>query len=173
MKSTYHTLRFFWILLLGSALFLTSCEDACDTPDVDAINAIYLQFDTSGDPGSFQMEELDSVYMVRFQIADFDSFNFPVDTFNLFENEFYEDPYKVRLSRDFPRGLIEGPPYYTDFMYLFQSYGQDFRVRLQSIELDGGYTDDCTYVNREKSFVLNDDTLDQTGSTEFVLMSKD
>jgi hypothetical protein len=154
-------------------VLLPSCEDPCDTPDVDAINSIYLQFDTSGDPGSFQVEELDSVYMVRFQIADFDSFNFPVDTFNFFENGYYEEPYKVRLSRDFPRGLPDGPPYYTNFMYLFQSYGQDFRVRLQGIALDGGYTDDCTYVNRQKSFVLNDDTLNQTGRTDYVLMLKD
>jgi hypothetical protein len=96
-----------------------------------------------------------------------------VDTFNFFENGFYEEPYKVRLSRDFPRGLAEGPPYYTNFMYLFQSYGQDFRVRLQGIDLDGGYTDDCTYMNRKKTFVLNDDTLNQAGSIEYVMMLKD
>jgi len=151
----------------------SSCKKPCTEPDVDALNALYLQFDTSGEPGSFTMNELDSLYMVRFQQADFDSFIFPVDTLNIYEVGFYQEGNKLRISRDFPRGLPSGPPYYTDYMYLFKGRGENYTVRLQNIELDGGYTEDCIYIARMKSFVLNDDTLDVTGSTEFVITRKD
>ena len=152
---------------------MAACKKDCKNPDVDAINAIYLQFDTSGEPGSFTVNELDSLYMVRFEQAQYDSFIFPVDTLNFSSAGFYGPDYTVRLSRDYPSGLSEGPPYYTDYMYLFQSYGETFKVRLENIELDGSYTEDCEYISRKKSFVLNDDTLDVTGSTAFVLIQKD
>jgi hypothetical protein len=163
-----------FILLALFAMVLSSCEEECDPPDVDALNGIYLEFDTDGGMDSFTAAELDSVYMVRFIEADFDSFLFPVDTFRFYQEGFYLDqPYRIRLSRQFPLGLPSGPPYYSSFKYLFKSFGQDFQVRLQSIELDGSYTDDCNYETRLKRYVLNDDTLEVTGSTQFVKMVKD
>lgn len=161
------------LLSLVLAFTLNSCKEECEPIDVDSLNAIYLQFDTSGGADSFDPSELDSVYMVRYQIAEFDSFNFPVDTLNFYQDGFYRDDYRIRLSREIPSSLGGGPPYYSDFMYRFLGRSQDFQVRLQGIRLDGGYVDDCTYDARLKQFTLNDDTLVVTGSKAYVPMFKD
>ena len=58
-------------------------------------------------------------------------------------------------------------------MYKFLSRDEDFQVRLQGIELEGNYQDDCSYVPALKRFQLNDDTLIVTGSTAFVQLFKD
>jgi hypothetical protein len=173
VKKSFSFHLFLSVLCLALIIFSASCKKPCKEPDVDALNAIYLQFDTSGEPGSFTSSELDSLYMVRYQQAVYDSFIFPVDTLNLFALELSPEGYRVRISRDYPVGLPEGPPYYTDYMYQFQGYGENFNVRLQNIVLDGSYTEDCIYISRKKGFVLNNDTLDVTGSMEYVLILKD
>ncbi|NND94152.1 MAG: hypothetical protein HKN45_04755 [Flavobacteriales bacterium] len=150
-----------------------SCEEECTPVDVDDLNAIYLRFSTDGSPGSFDPFELDSIYYIRFQESFLDSFNFPVDTIELYQLGFYDEDYGLRLSRGFPQGLPSGPPYYSEYKYLFMSRGQSWQVRLQQIEINGGYLDDCTYETRNKSFVLNDDTIDATGSTAFIPVFKD
>jgi hypothetical protein len=151
----------------------SGCQDDCEPIDVDALNAIYLQFNTDGGPNSFTEAELDSVYFVRYQPAQLDSFLFPLDTFNLYEIGFTESDYRLRLSRGFPAGTPEGPPYYSEYAYRFVSRDEGFQVRLQSIAIDGGYVDDCIYEAREKSFQLNDDTLDLPGITTYVQVFKD
>jgi len=154
--------------------FITSCKTECDEPDVDGINALYLQFAIDGAAGSFSPSELDDVYMVRFQEAPFDSFNFPVDTLNLSALGLLEGGNRLRISRNIPDFGIEGPPYYTSFKYRFHSYSDDWEVRLQSINLEGSYTDDeeCDYENFSKTFFLNSDSIDATASTSYVLMRK-
>lgn len=171
MKKTQ--IYFLSLAALATALFCTSCEESCEPVDVDALNAIYLEFDTDGGAGSFTAEELDSVYFVRYQESFLDSFNFPVDTIELHQLGFYQPGYRVRLSRDYPQGLASGPPYYSTFKYKFFNHGDDWQVRLQSIDIQGGYLDDCDYDTRLKEFVLNDDTVDATGSTTFVSVFKD
>lgn len=154
---------------------LASCKKECEPVDVDDINSLYFQFNTDGGPGSFSANELDSVYFVRYQAAEVDSFSFPVDTFNLYGNciEFYTEGYTMRFGRSHPIGVPSGPPYYSTFMYKFLSRNQDFQVRLQGIELEGNYKDDCSYTPGLKRFQLNDDTLIVTGSTSFVHLFKD
>jgi hypothetical protein len=161
----------FALLLIVIGLF--SCQKDCEPVDVDDINSIYLQFNTDGSPTSFSPQELDSVYMVRYQPAEVDSFSFPIDTFNLYEIGFYSDDYKIRLGKNHPIGVPGGPPYYSSFIYRFLSRDEDFQVRLQGIELEGNYDEDCNYVPGLKRFQLNDDTLIVTGSTSFVQMFKD
>lgn len=158
-------------------LYFSSCSnsDDCDAPDVDGINALYLQFNMDGTANAFTQADLDSVYIVRFSEAAFDSFSFAIDTLDLFLEEDFTSDGKVIINKTNPNFANSGPPYYTDFKYLFQSYGQSWQVRLQHIYLSGTYTDDgqCEYVNLGKTYFLNDDSIDATASTAFVLMNKD
>ncbi len=170
LKNSFSISSLFALILL---LIGTSCEESCDPVDVDGLNSIYLQFDTSGEENSFNATELDSVYFIRYQESFLDSFSFPVDTVNLYDIGFYQEGYKVRLSKDYPQGIASGPPYYSTFKYKFFNRNDDWQVRLQFIEIQGGYLDDCNYEARLKQFVLNDDTLDRTGSTSFVPVFKD
>jgi len=166
-----------FILVIASALllFASSCSEDCEPVDVDALNSIYLDFDTGTDANSFDPSELDSIYMIRYQIGFFDSFNFPVDTITLFDKGVNAPDYRLRIGRESPSGIATGPPYYTQYAYRFFSYGEDWQVRLQSIEVDGGYidTDNCEYETRLKSYVLNDDTLIRTGQTSYKSVFKD
>jgi len=159
--------------ILSVILLFSACKSDCDPVDVDALNSIYLRFNTEGGPDSFSPDELDSVYMVRYQTSDVDSFLFPVDTFNLYDIGFYDDQYGVRLGKNDPIGVPSGPPYYPQYMYKFLSRDENFQVRLQGIEVDGNYQDDCNYEPVSKRYQLNDDTLMIPGSTTFVSMFKD
>ncbi len=170
MNQTYFL---FILAFIGVTALFGSCQKDCEPVDVDDINSIYLQFNTGSGADSFSPDELDSVYMVRYQPAEIDSFAFPVDTFNIYEIGYYADDYKIRLGKNHPIGVPSGPPYYSSFFYKFLSRDEDFQVRLQGIELEGNYDDDCNYVPKLKRFQLNEDTLIVTGSTSFVQMFKD
>jgi hypothetical protein len=158
------------LILLGS-----SCKSECGEPDVDAINGIYLQFNMDGSSNAFTAADLDSVYIVRYGDLVRDSFDFPVDTLNLFLEESFGDDGRLIINKDKPDFDGSGPPYFTDFQYLMRSYGQTWQVRLQDIHLEGMYTDDeqCDYVNLSKTYWLNDDSVDVTASTAYILMNKD
>lgn len=165
--------KFLIIISTLIAIFtITSCDEDCPETDVDAINAIYLQFKTNGD-NSFSTSELDSVYMVRFFEEELDSFNFPVDTFLFFENGFYEPDYKIRLSKNLPAFENSGAPFYTAYKYKLLSFGQPWEVTLQEIELEGGYdSENCEYIPVKKAYLLNGEYIEVTGSEEYVQITK-
>lgn len=156
--------------MLGT-FFSQGCREECDPVDVDSLNAFYFQFKTSG-ANAFNSNELDSVFIVRFQDVVPDSFSFPVDTLTFYNGVLGFDDYTIRLSQGEPFRDVP-PPYFPDYKYKIESTNQDFEFRIEQIRLEGNYIGECDYLNTQKSLVFEGDTLSfVAGVDEIILMEK-
>jgi len=157
-------------LVLGFMSLFIACEKDCPEQDVDSLNAIYLQFKTDGD-NAFTSGQLSTMFMVRFQTDTLDTLSFQADTFFYGQDGYYADDYKIRLSKFLPQWEEAGAPYYSAYNYSFQNASGDFNIIMRDIELEGSYDDeDCIYTNTKKQFILNEQTIDVSGSTEYVFI---
>ncbi len=143
------------VLTICSLLILTagiiSCEKDCPDQDVDDLNAIYLDFKLNGN-NAFTPDQLNDIFMVRFQTDTLDTLSFQADTFLYYQEGFYADDFKIRISRTLPAFEQIGAPYYSAYNYSIQSTTEDFEILLTNIELVGSYDDEnCIYTNSQKA----------------------
>lgn len=173
MNYESHAIKKFSILaiLFGIFVCISACEEDCEEPNVDDLNAFYFEFKLDG-ANSFSEAELDSIYIVRFQDIIPDSFSFPLDTLNYFDSTLVVDAHVIRLSQGKPFVEVP-PPYFPEYKYKILSINQDLEYRIEQIKLEGSYVGDCEYVNSEKSLVFNGDTLDMVAGMDVnILLEK-
>jgi len=164
--------KIFGFSLIFAMTIIAACEKPCPEQDVDSLNALYLDFKLSG-PNSFNESDLQDLFMVRFLTDTLDTLSFQADTIPLNSpDDFYAEEYKIRISKNNPQFSTPGPPFYSAYNYSIQSTTiSDLEVLITGIDLIGSYDeDDCIYTNTKKTFVLNGDSIDASGSTEYVLM---
>lgn len=152
------------LLVLG-----TACTKDCDAPPVDDINALYLRLKTGGDNG-FSEEELSSLYLVRYFDVPGDSLTFPADTLHF--ASFYEgSDNKIRISNDTP--FRNDSLFFVRYNYGFYfEADSNLSVMLTDIQLEGGYIEDCDYENRRKTFRINDQEVNRSGSQDYYEITK-
>ena len=163
---TYRLKWMFWTCLL--VMGAVSCNDPCDPPDVEKINALYFRLETGED--GFSDEQLDNAIMIRFQ-----SFGDSVigDTME-FNGEFFEGSRdELLISRNYPWRGDETAPFYPNFDYRFTDPDSSFNVLISNIEIEGTYFDqeDCDYQNLKKTFEVDSQQVNMTGSQEFYPLS--
>jgi len=170
-KYNYINLVLIIAILLTILLTLSSCEEKCPEINIDDLNAFNFQFKTTGN-NSFTIDELDSIFIVRYLDIVLDSFSFPQDTFDFTNGILNFNEQTIRLSQGQPFNDIP-PPYFPDYKYKILSRNQDFEFRIEQIELVGSYVGECEYVNSRKALVFNGDSLDFiAGVDEFILLEK-
>jgi hypothetical protein len=149
------------VLVMGS-----SCVEKCEEPDIQRINSLRFELDIDGENGFFS-SEIEDVYLVRFV-----PFTDPLiaDTFML--NGFFpEGPGKFLINDDFPfRNAV--PPFFPVFGYQVVDPNTEYVATIENIQLRGEYTGECDYVNLERSFVFNGDSIDMGGTEDFFLISQ-
>ncbi len=152
--------------LLFGLLFFLGCAEECDEPNISEINSLRFQLDVGGVNGFFE-GELQWVYIVRFV-----PFSDPLVADTLYLDGFFpEGEGKFMINDEFPF-INTGSPYYPVYGYQVVDPSTEYVATIQNIKLRGEYTGDCDYINHEKSFTINGDTVDMAGSDEYYLISQ-
>jgi hypothetical protein len=160
------SLRAFGLLLPILAIWMASCSEECDEPDIQEINALYFELKQGGDDG-FTEKGLDEVFLVRFVpfseplVADtvFLQGNYPLGEARFLVND--EFPFTNNQS-----------PYFTTYGYLIVDPTSGFVGSIENIELKGEYDGDCGYNNLEKKFTFNGEAQDMGGTTDYFLVTQ-
>lgn len=149
------------------ALLLSGCKDICDEPDIDRINGLKFQLEVEG-PNAWTKPELADLMFVRYI-----PFSDPLigDTVMINGNNFLEGPGRFIINDFFPFRNANAP-YFVTYDYIIEGFTAAFFAQIEGIKLRGQYTGDCDYVNLQKSFFLNGDSLDMGGSEEFLLLPR-
>jgi hypothetical protein len=157
----------FGLLLLLTGLFLTSCEEACDEPDIDRINGLKLQIPIEGED-AFSTQELSDLLFVRYV-----PFSDPLigDTLFVNGNLLEEGPGRFIINDNFPFRNA-GAPYFTTYDYFIEGFTAAFFVQIERITLQGEYDGECEYFNTQQSFFLNGDSLDLGGTDDFLVLPR-
>jgi len=154
-----------FLLFVLSALF--SCEEKCDEPDIESINSIYIELKQGGSDG-FSEEELDSIYFVRYVPN-----SNPLVADTAYPDGFFTDgESKFRINDTYPF-RNETPPYWVVFGYEIIEPMSGFSTRIQDIELEGMYDGECGYTNVKKTFTVDSQLVDMSGSQEFYVVTKE
>lgn len=159
-------MRVLWISLIALTSVLSGCDHcynvACNEPDVASINGLHLAFD----PNSFTYAEVSDATVLRFHPGNFEQ---PIDTILL----------KEMLSADgltfhIPLSGQDPATGSVPFVYGIYDNSHEHAFILTDISTKGIYPTDCCccYRNTLKTFVLNGEAVDRTGSTEPVLLAK-
>lgn len=151
-----------WLVAMGAVICLHGCIEPCEAPEVEAINALYFEFARDGDSG-FSEEQINNMYIARFFpaidtiISDtfFLGGNYPLGSGQFYINNHF--PFENKSAPYFP-------------FYRYEIFTADLTTIhvVDSIDLDGSYIDDCTYANKGKTFLLDGQFTDRSGSREFV-----
>lgn len=157
MKTTLFSC-FLFVLFIA----VTSCEKKCDEPDIDRLNGLRFQLPVEG-PDAFTEEELADLMFVRYV-----PFSDPLvgDTIFVDGNNLIEGPGRFIINDDFPFTNASAP-YFVTYDYAVEGFTAAFFVQIERIVLEGEYTGDCDYINEQKSFFLNGDSLDLGGQEDF------
>jgi hypothetical protein len=155
-----------FVLVLGLLMFWSACLEKCEEPDIQRINSLRFELDIDGENGFFSFE-IEDVYLVRFI-----PFTDPLiaDTFML-NGVFPEGPGRFLINDNFPFRNAT-PPYFTAFGYKVVDPNTVWEGTIDNITLRGEYTGDCDYVNLQRSFFFQGDSIDMGGSEEFFLISQ-
>lgn len=149
-----------------AALFLTSCVDECDEPDVQRLNSLFFELKQDGEDG-FTPEELDEVYFVRYVQK---SEPLIADTFYT-EGSYPEGEGRFVINDTYPF-VNNQSPYFVVFGYQVVVESAGYTANIENIELLGEYDGDCGYTNTQKAFDLDGEAMDMAGSTEFLELTK-
>ncbi|MCF8255922.1 MAG: hypothetical protein K9J06_00085 [Flavobacteriales bacterium] len=155
-----------WICLVTVAIALSSCDQcynvACNEPDVAFINGLQFEFDRS----SFTFEEVSNATVLRFHPGNFEQ---PIDTIYLKDVLSENDlTFFIPLtSNDLTTGALS-------HIYGIYDNSRENAFIITDITTKGIYPTDCCccYHNTTKTFVLNGEPVDRTGSTNPVQLSK-
>ncbi len=148
-------------LFLIATLGFNACSEKCAEPDIQAINGLYFELQQDGENG-FTTEELNQIYFVRFipssepLIADtfYTQGNYPLGLGKFVINDTY--PFRNDQS-----------PYYTIYGYQVVDPVTSFAANIENIDLGGQYDGDCGYDNTLKTYTLNGDSVDMSGSMAY------
>lgn len=153
----------FFLLVL---LLVYSCVEKCEEPDIQRINSLRFELDIDGENGFFS-SEIEDVYLVRFI-----PFTDPLiaDTFML-NGVFPEGPGRFLINDEFPFRNA-APPFFPVYGYQVVDPNTEFVGTIDNIQLRGEYTGDCDYVNLQRSFFFNGDSVDMGGTEDFFLISQ-
>lgn len=154
------------LLLSFAILAFTACEEKCEEPDIQAINALYFELKQGGEDG-FTPEELDQIYFIRFV-----PFSEPLIADTLYTYGSYPEGEGKFLINDTYPFRNEQSPYYTVYGYMVKDLGSNYTDTIQNIELGGRYDGDCGYDNILKKYTVNGDTVDMSGSQEPYLLTR-
>lgn len=147
-------------------LAICACTEKCDEPDIDYINGLQFELLDHGDAG-FSTGALDSIYFVRYI-----PFSEPLIADTAFPEGFYSDgDNKFTINDNYPF-FNDQSPYFTTFGYMVIDPTTGFVANIYDIHLSGMYDGDCGYINTGKTFILNNDTIDVSGSNAYVLITK-
>lgn len=155
-----------WISLVALTTVLSGCDHcynvACNEPDVASINGLHFAFD----PNSFTYAEVSNATVLRFHPGNFEQ---PIDTLFL-KDELSENG----LSFHIPLTGADVSTGEVAFVYGIYDNSREYAFILSDIVSKGIYPTDCCccYRNTLKTFVLNGEAVDRTGSTEAVVLSK-
>jgi len=154
------------IFFLFVLLVLLSCEEKCDEPDIEKINSLYIELKQGGSDGFFE-DELNSIYFVRYVP---NSNPFVADT--AYPNGFFPEGEGKFLINDTYPFRNETPPYWVVFGYEIVDPTTEFSTRIQDIELEGMYDGDCGYTNIKKTFTVDSQLVDMSGSQDYFLITR-
>lgn len=149
------------LLFIITTLGFNACSEKCDEPDIGAINGLYFELQQGGENG-FTPEELNQIYFVRFipfsepLIADtfYAQGSYPLGLGKFVINDSY--PFRNEQS-----------PYYTVYGYQVVDPVTSFAANIENIKLGGQYDGDCGYDNTLKTYTLNGDSVDMSGSMAY------
>lgn len=157
--------RTFLSLVLAIFLF-AACEEKCDDPDISAINALYFELKQGGENG-FSPEELNQVYFVRFI-----PFSNPLIADTLYPNGSYPGGVgKFFINNTYPFRNAQSP-YFPVYGYMVIEPSSNYVDTIQNIDLGGRYDGDCGYDNILKTYTINSDSVDMSGSQAYYLLTK-
>lgn len=135
---------------------------ACNEPDVAYINGLQFQFDAN----SFSYEEVNEATVLRFTPGNFEQ---PLDTIHLKQILTAED-----LSFHIPLPLSDEVTGSVPFVYGIYDNSHENAFIITDIVTMGIYPADCCccYRNTVKTFILNGESVDRTGVTHAVMLTK-
>lgn len=157
-------------LSLLAVVWMAGCAEVCDEPPIDDLNALYLELKVDGDDG-FSEDERASCFIVRYFDVVNDSLTFPDDT--VFYNGNFHDGSDNRIR------LSNGTPFENDSLfYVRYNYGIFFEsdstleLLITDIDLRSRYVGECGYENVQKTFRLNGEWVDRSGSQAYYEITK-
>jgi len=154
------------ICLLTVAVALSSCDHcynvACDEPNVGLINGLHFEFDRN----SFSYADVSEATVLRFHPGNFEE---PIDTIHL-KDVLSED----NLSFHIPIVGDELNSGEVPSVFGIYDNSHENAFIITDIVTKGIYPTDCCccYRNTEKTFILNGQPLDRTGSIDPVPLTK-
>ncbi len=149
-----------------ATILFCSCTEKCEEPDIQSINALHFELQNGGDNG-FTADELDAIYFVRYI-----PFSEPLIADTLYSNGIYPlGEGRFLINDRFPFNNDQSP-YYTVYGYLVVDPTTGYVANIENIELGGAYDGDCGYTNTLKRFSLDGDTIDVSGSQEFIPLTR-
>jgi hypothetical protein len=158
-------MRPFFLILICCAALLGGCDAcynvACDEPDVATINGLHFTFDKE----TFNLNEVDNATVLRFNPGNFEQ---PLDT--IFLKDVLTDnerSFSISINSTGQNGQVA-------FVYGIYDNSHEYAFIITDIVTKGFYPTDCCccYRNTEKTFVLNGEAKDLSGTTEAVVLSK-
>lgn len=152
--------------ILAVAIFAIGCTEKCEEPDISQINSLYIELKKGGEDG-FTDTELDSIIIVRYVPN-----SAPLIADTLVTNgDFPLDDNKFPINDEYPY-VNATPPYWVVFGYEIIETTSLFSTRIEGIELDGEYDGECDYTNLKKTFLVDSNEVDMTGSTDFYQITR-
>jgi len=152
--------------ILAIAVIFAGCTEKCEEPDISRINSVYIELKEGGEDG-FTDAELDSIIIVRYI-----PFSAPLVADTLVTNgDFPEGDNKFLINDEYPF-VNATPPYYVVYGYEIIETSSLFSTRIEGIELEGVYDGECDYMNVEKTFLVDSNEVDMSGSTDFYQITR-
>ncbi len=158
-------MKIFYSILAITILFI-GCTEKCEEPDISRINSIYIELKQGGEDG-FTDSELDSIIIVRYV-----PFSAPLIADTLVTNgDFPGGENKFFINDEYPY-VNATPPYYVVFGYEIIETSSAFSTRIEGIELEGVYDGECDYMNVKKTFLVDSNEVDMSGSTDYYQITR-
>lgn len=157
-------MKLLWICTIALVTVLPGCDHcynvACDEPDVAFINGLQFEFDRN----SFTYAEVNMATVLRFHPGNFEQ---PIDTIHLKEVLTEDD-----LSFHIEVTVSDGKS--APHVYGIYDNSHENAFIVTDIVTKGIYPSDCCccYRNTQKTFLLNGQQQDRTGTTDAVVLSK-
>ncbi len=159
-------MKVLWICLVTVTVAISGCDHcynvACNEPNVAAINGLHFEFDRT----TFSYADVSNATVLRFHPGNFEQ---PIDTLQLKDVLTQENlAFHIPLTgQDMNSGEVA-------HVYGIYDNSRENAFIITDIMTKGIYPTDCCccYRNTTKTFMLNGEAVDRTGSTEAVVLGK-
>jgi len=159
-------MKVLWISAIALVTVFSGCDQcynvACDEPDVAFINGLQFEFDRQ----SYSYEEVNAATVLRFHPGNFEQ---PIDTLFL-KGILTPDDFSFHISLEHNDRAQGDLP----FVYGIYDNSHENAYIVSNIDSKGIYPTDCCccYRNTDKTFLLNGEERDRTGTTDAVVLRK-